>query len=42
MGVEQLALGIPAQQRMMGVLAVDVGEEIGDLAQLPEGRRRHR
>jgi hypothetical protein len=39
-GIEQLALGIGAQQAVMGVLAVDVGQEIGGLAQLGQ-RRRH-
>jgi hypothetical protein len=27
MGIEQVALGIAAQQRVMGVLAVDVGQK---------------
>jgi hypothetical protein len=37
--IEQVALGIATQQRMMGVLAMDVGEQIGDFAQLSQRRR---
>ncbi|OIQ89942.1 hypothetical protein GALL_281890 [mine drainage metagenome] len=38
--VEQGALRLGAEQRMMDVLAVNVGEEVRRLAQLPQGRRR--
>jgi hypothetical protein len=38
--VEQLALGIGAQQAVVGMLAVNVGQEFAGLAQLGEGRRQ--
>ena len=40
MGIEQHALRVGAQQRLVGVLAVDVDEELADFAQLLGGRRR--
>ena len=39
LAVEQLPLGIGAQQRMVGMLAVDVGQEFAGLAQLRERGR---
>ena len=39
MCVEQPALGIAAQQRMMGILAMDVGQEVGHFTQLAQCRR---
>ena len=39
MGIEQVALRIATQERVMGVLAVNVGKEIGCFAQLPQGSR---
>jgi hypothetical protein len=39
-GVEQLALGVAAQQRLVCVLTVDVDEPFSDFAQLLRSRRR--
>ena len=40
MAVEQRALRVGAQQRLVGMLTVDVDEELADFAQLQGGCRR--
>ena len=40
MGVEQRPLGLSAQKRLMGVLTVDIDQELADLTQLLGGCRR--